>query len=432
MGAEAVTPIAHLFDNGDEGATKGCQLVLGVTAHSVDYALFYHAILHKFAQLLRDYPFTCLGYGAVYFTGSPRAAKQFIYDVRFPLAAHHFEGNAETAIGVYRNFLVIHGAKVVIIPLNTAKIIGIRQFFRYDDCAYFCSPNNKIFIMREIKVNTKRGVQLDGVLFEAATPATTVMIAITGIHGNFYSNPFYYNIGDTLNAGGVDFIYAQTCDAFGTIKTRNVITDKNEIIGSWNERFADALDDVEAYINYAESRGYRHIILAGHSLGANKVIYYLSQQHDPRVDHFLLLSPANLDYMTSGVTTTEREIVRRLMAVGVADEMLPFPLMGWVQCKVATASDWLFDSLLNNVHTAPDGDFAQVEQITHGGALLIGTYDNFTDGDPSGFLRNINDHMPTASNNRLLFIERTGHTYQQKQQELADIILALLQDWRNA
>ena len=23
------------------------------------------------------------------------------------------------------------------------------------------------------------------------------MIAITGIHGSFYSNPFYYNIGDT-------------------------------------------------------------------------------------------------------------------------------------------------------------------------------------------------------------------------------------------
>ena len=36
------------------------------------------------------------------------------------------------------------------------------------------------------------------------------MIAITGIHGNFYSNPFYYNIGNTLNAAGFDFIYAQT------------------------------------------------------------------------------------------------------------------------------------------------------------------------------------------------------------------------------
>lgn len=284
--------------------------------------------------------------------------------------------------------------------------------------------------MKEIKVKTNRGVLLDGVLFGAAGGSDTLLIAITGIHGNFYSNPFYYNFGDTLNSGGVDFIYAQTCDAFGTIETQNVVTGKDEVIGSWNERFADTDDDVEAYINYAEQQGYKHIILAGHSLGANKVIYYLSRHHDARVEHFLLLSPANLDYMTSSVTAMEREIVKRLMAFGAGDKMLPFPLMGWVQCTVATAHDWLFSGLLNNVHTSPDGDFSQVSQITHTGALLIGTYDNFTDGDPSGFLRNINGHMPTASENRLIFIERTGHTYQQKHQEVADKILELISDWK--
>ena len=48
--------------------------------------------------------------------------------------------------------------------------------------------------MKKLKVPTKRGVLLDGVLFGGG--ADTVMIAITGIHGNFYSNPFYYNIGN--------------------------------------------------------------------------------------------------------------------------------------------------------------------------------------------------------------------------------------------
>ena len=68
-------------------------------------------------------------------------------------------------------------------------------------------------------------------------------------------------------------------------------------------------------------------------------------------------------------------------------------------------------------------DFSQVEQITHSGAMIIGTYDNFTDGDPIGFLKNINSHMPTAKSNELIFIERTGHTYQQKHNEIAEIIL---------
>ena len=37
--------------------------------------------------------------------------------------------------------------------------------------------------------------------------------------------------------------------------------------------------------------------------------------------------------------------------------------------------------------------------------------------------------MPTSRENKLIFIEKTGHTYQQKEQEIADIILKLVQDW---
>ncbi|MBR3729893.1 MAG: DUF1749 domain-containing protein [Bacteroidales bacterium] len=285
--------------------------------------------------------------------------------------------------------------------------------------------------MENLKIETQRGTLLDGVLFGTNGKADTVMIAITGIHGNFYSNPFYYNIGNTLTAAGIDFIYAQTNDAFGVIQTMNTHTGKEETIGSWNERFVLTDEDIEAYLDYAVKRGYKHILLAGHSLGANKVIYYLSRHHDPRVEHFLLLSPANLDYMTSGITANERHIIKQLYEQGAGDKMLPFLLMGWVECIVATAYDWVHSGLLNNVHTSPDGDFSQAEQITHTGALLIGTYDRFTDGDPTGFLRNINSHIPTTAQNRLVFIERTGHTYQQKEQEVADKILELIKDWKN-
>ncbi len=286
--------------------------------------------------------------------------------------------------------------------------------------------------MFRLNVAAKRGSVLNGVLFrpEEKRTADTVMIAITGIHGNFYSNPFYYNIGDTLNGAGIDFIYAQTNDAFGEIKTVNVNTGKEERIGSWNERFSYTDEDIDAYLTFAQQEGYEHIILAGHSLGANKVIYYLSRHKDPRVEHFFLLSPANLTYMMSGVTGREKQIIKEQVERGDGNQMLPFPFMGWVQCIANTAYDWQFSGLLNNVHTSPDGDFSQAERITHNGALLVGTYDNFTDGDPSEFLRNLNRHMPTARENKLIFIEKTGHTYQGKNQEVADDILEQIQEWR--
>ena len=73
---------------------------------------------------------------------------------------------------------------------------------------------------------------------------------------------------------------------------------------------------------------------------------------------------------------------------------------------------------------------ADTVMIAITGALLVGTYDNFTDGDPSEFLRNLNNHMPEAKKNKLIFIEKTGHTYQKKNQEVADDILHQLQEWR--
>ena len=276
--------------------------------------------------------------------------------------------------------------------------------------------------MENLNVETRRGTVLNGVLFPAKS-ADTVVIAITGIHGNFYSNPFYYNIGDTLSEHGIDFIYAQTNDAFGEIETVNAKTSEKEIIGSWNERFSYTDEDIEAYLNCA-AKNYKHVILAGHSLGANKVIYYLSKHHDKqRVEHFILLSPANLTYMMSGVSDGEKDFIERVVRYGQGEKILPFYFMGWVVCTANTAHDWL-SGILDNTN-----NYTQLEQITHNGALIIGTYDNFTEGDPSKFLRDINNHMPTAKDNELIFIEGTGHTYQQKHQEIAEIILNLAQNW---
>lgn len=236
--------------------------------------------------------------------------------------------------------------------------------------------------------------------------------------------------GVQIHAAHFFFIYAQTNDVFGEIETINVRTGKRELIGSWNERFCYTDEDIDAYLSFAEKEGYKHIILAGHSLGGNKVLYYLSQHHDPRVEHFFLLSPANLDHMMSGVTDREKQAIREQVERGNGEKMLPFPFKGWVECTANTAYDWQFSGLLNNVHTEKDGDFSQAEKISHTGALLVGTYDIFTDGDPSDFLRNLNAHLPTAEDNTLLFIEKTGHTYQMKHQEVADDILRQLQKWR--
>lgn len=284
--------------------------------------------------------------------------------------------------------------------------------------------------MEKLALPTKRGSVLTGVLFDSpAKKASTVVIAITGIHGNFYSNPFYVNIGNTLSKAGIDFIYAQTADAFGEMPTVNVKTGQEELIGSWNEDFNNTNEDIEAYLGYAYQKGYQNIILAGHSLGANKVIYYLSRHHDPRIKHFIFLSPANLEHLTSVVTEEEKQAILEQRRQGNGNKRMSFNLLGWIPGTANTDYQWVFDNILNNVHVEPDKDFSQIAAIDQTGAMIIGTYDRFTYGDPTNFLQNINNHMKTAKQNKLIYIPKTGHTYQQKEQQLANQLLKLLKEW---
>lgn len=287
--------------------------------------------------------------------------------------------------------------------------------------------------MQKLQIATQTGSVLHGVLFSAENhvgkKAKTVVIAITGIHGNFYSNPFYMNFGETFNRAGIDFIYAQTRNAFGRFNDVNTQTGLPEILGSFNEDFAKTIDDLTAYIDFAEQQGYQNIVLAGHSLGANKVIHYLSKTQDARVNKFILLSPANITHLTNSVSENERAYIRAMKENGKGEQLLPFELFGWLPATANTAHQWLYSPLLNNVHVEPDGDFSQVEHIRHTGALLIGTLDRFTYGDPCGFLQNINSHFLHAAENTLIFIDGTGHTYQQKEQETADKLCNIVKSW---
>ena len=145
---------------------------------------------------------------------------------------------------------------------------------------------------------------------------------------------------------------------------------------------------------------------------------------------YLLLSPANITHLLNGVSEEEKNIILNYKKLGKDKKVIPFELFGWIECINRTAYDWVFNNILNNVHAEKDGDFSQINKIEHSGAMLIGTYDRFTYGDPSWFLENINNHTKNPEKNELLFIEKTGHTYQRKEQEVAETLLNLINKWR--
>jgi pimeloyl-ACP methyl ester carboxylesterase len=67
-------------------------------------------------------------------------------------------------------------------------------------------------------------------------------------------------------------------------------------LGSAFEIVDDCRHDWKAWLDFAESGGYRHVVLWGHSLGAVKTIYYLAQVQDQRVGCAIASSPPRFSY----------------------------------------------------------------------------------------------------------------------------------------
>ena len=63
--------------------------------------------------------------------------------------------------------------------------------------------------------------------------------------------------------------------------------------GTEDERFGVCLRDLDAAAEFARRRGFRRIVLVGHSTGCQKIAYWQSRRRHPAVAGLVLLAPAD-------------------------------------------------------------------------------------------------------------------------------------------
>lgn len=104
-------------------------------------------------------------------------------------------------------------------------------------------------------------------------------------------------------------------------------------LGSTHEKFRDSIKDIQAVIALARRRGYAKIILAGHSTGAQKVLYYCARRKDPAVKAVLLAGPASDiagELMRiAPATLVHRVSVARRKAIHHPDDLVPAAWGPW-------------------------------------------------------------------------------------------------------
>ena len=147
--------------------------------------------------------------------------------------------------------------------------------------------------MEIIRVKTPRGIELKGAMW-GSDRMNTVVIMMSGICSNVFQNDLLISTGGLLNKNNIAFIAGHAMDAFSCIAYSDFSTGKQKYTGVVYDDFSLVYEDVEAYVKFARDLGFKNIILAGHSLGSNKIIHYLGNTSDNFVDYFIVSAPVDL------------------------------------------------------------------------------------------------------------------------------------------
>jgi acetyl esterase/lipase len=159
-----------------------------------------------------------------------------------------------------------------------------------------------------VRVRTRDGVWLDGVIAEPRVRRNVALVWVHGLGSVFSSGqPLIRALSTRLNAAGIAYL------KLNTRGHDTVARGGRRLAGAALERFGDCVEDIRTAIALAGRAGYARVVLAGHSTGANKVLHYAARVRDRRVIGLILLGPVS-DVAAEMKRIGRRELERRVAA----------------------------------------------------------------------------------------------------------------------
>ena len=159
-----------------------------------------------------------------------------------------------------------------------------------------------------VRLRTRDGVWLDGVMAEPRGRRRLALIWVHGLGSVFSSGqPLIRELSARLTAAGIGYFKFNN-------RGHDVVAGRGaRLAGAAFERFGASVEDIATVVRFAVRRGFRHIVLAGHSTGANKVLHYAARVRDRRVTGLMLLGPIS-DIAGETKRIGARELGRRVAA----------------------------------------------------------------------------------------------------------------------
>ena len=139
-----------------------------------------------------------------------------------------------------------------------------------------------------VRIATRDGVWLDGLVAEPRGRRHTAVVWVHGLGSVFSSGqPLTRELSTRLNGAGIAFFKLNN-------RGHDVVAGRGRrLAGAAFEHFGQSREDIRTTVAFARKCGYRRVVLAGHSTGANKVLHYAARARDRRVGGIVLVGPVS-------------------------------------------------------------------------------------------------------------------------------------------
>lgn len=271
-------------------------------------------------------------------------------------------------------------------------------------------------------IKTQDGIALEGIVVRPERHSKKALIWLHGLTSRFSSGqPLIRELSGLLTKNGIGYFKFNT-------RGHNIASrGPKGLIGSGFERFEDCVEDIRALIRFARELGYRKIILAGHSTGANKTLYYAAKTRDRTVKGIILVSPGS-DRAGELRRIGSNALARRLTIAHRIARKNPRAIMPPSVGFFGTARRYLSLYAAGNTEDVfpyhnPRARWTMLKRIRIPVAVVIGSRDEHLDRPAKNLIEAFRANARSTKSFEGIIIRDARHGFRKREKELARTIV---------
>ena len=278
------------------------------------------------------------------------------------------------------------------------------------------------------------GLNLLGGYWEGEGKDTCVVFT-HGMYDNLIENVFASILGEELSEKGYGFLFGHN-RGHGVINSsvvKDSETKKTEpiILGSTFEKFGESIYDVDLWVEEAKKLGYSKIILAGHSLGCLKNLYYLSKKGFADISGIIFLSASDTVGLINRLEEYKRifEEAEKSIKSRRAKRILGKRLLGVFPISARTFYNFRKGSCADIFPLVENPeDYGIFKKINKPILMVLGEKDSIIVETPEKDLATLKEKASKCHDFTGKIIEGATHRYIKKEKELSNVILEWLEE----